>query len=158
MQEGLVGGLIAGAAGTMALDIATYTDMTLRGRSSSGTPATMVGLLADKVGLTAIETEAKDETASNRRSGLGALMGYATGLAVGTAYGLVREQLDGDPAPLAGVAAGLAAIAASDVPIALSGASDPRTWGVSGWVSDVIPHLAYGLVTAATYEALSDLG
>lgn len=156
MTHALRRGLLAGAAGTIALDVATYTDMALRGRPSSGTPATVVGLVADKMGLTAVGTEAKDETASNRRSGLGALLGYATGLAVGLAYGLVREQLDGIPAPLASVAVGLAAMAASDTPIAATGASDPRTWGLSGWASDAIPHLAYGLATVAAYEALSN--
>jgi len=34
--------------------------------------------------------------------------------------------------------------------------SDPTTWGLSGWASDAIPHLIYGLVTASTYEALLD--
>jgi hypothetical protein len=46
-------------------------------------------------------------------------------------------------------------MAASDVPIAATGASDPRTWGVSGWLSDLIPHLVYGLVTAATFDAIA---
>ena len=33
------------------------------------------------------------------------------------------------------------------------GITDPRTWGTSDWVSDVVPHLVYGVVTAATAEA-----
>ena len=155
MTHALRRGLLAGAAGTIALDVATYTDMALRGRPSSGTPATVVGIMADKMGLTALGTEAKDETASNRRGGLGALLGYATGLAVGVTYGLVREQFDGVPAPLASVAVSLAAMAASDTPIAATGASDPRTWGVSGWASDLLPHLAYGAATVAAYEAMA---
>ena len=46
-----------------------------------------------------------------------------------------------------------AAMAASDVSIALTGVSDPRTWTPADWASDVIPHLVYGLVTVETYEA-----
>lgn len=34
--------------------------------------------------------------------------------------------------------------------------SDPKTWGVSGWLWDVIFHLIYGFATVATYEALSN--
>ena len=33
--------------------------------------------------------------------------------------------------------------------------NDPRTWGAAGWVSDVLPHLAYGLAAATAYEALA---
>ena len=149
----IVRGVIAGAAGTVALDAATYADMALRGRGSSGTPASLVGVLADKVGIASLGTEAKDETASNRRSGLGALLGYATGVTVGAAYGAIRGRR-GDGSLRAGVVVGLAAMAASDAPIAVSGVSDPRTWGVSGWASDAIPHLIYGLVTVAAYDAI----
>ncbi len=149
----IVRGAIAGAAGTVALDVATYADMALRGRSSSGTPAQLVGVLADTLGIASLGTAAKDDTASNRRSGLGALLGYATGVTVGVAYGVVRGWR-GDGSALAGVAVGLAAMAMSDVPIAASGVSDPRTWGVSGWASDAIPHLVYGFIIVAAYDAM----
>jgi hypothetical protein len=47
-------------------------------------------------------------------------------------------------------------MAASDVPMVALKVSNPKTWGVSGWLSDLVPHLIYGLVTVATVEALSD--
>jgi hypothetical protein len=50
---------------------------------------------------------------------------------------------------------GLAAMAASDLPATALGVTDPRTWGAAGWASDLLPHLAYGLATAAVYEALA---
>ncbi|MDQ1620983.1 MAG: hypothetical protein QOE19_3552, partial [Actinomycetota bacterium] len=28
----------------------------------------------------------------------------------------------------------------------------PRTWSAVDWVADVVPHLAYGLVTALTHS------
>jgi hypothetical protein len=34
------------------------------------------------------------------------------------------------------------------------GISDPRTWAAKDWVSDIVPHLAYGMVTAATLNRL----
>jgi len=39
-------------------------------------------------------------------------------------------------------------------PMAALGVTDPRTWPADSWVSDLVPHVAYGLATAAAYEAL----
>jgi hypothetical protein len=75
----------------------------------------------------------------------------------GILYGVFRSQVGSVPAPLAGAVVGMAAMAESDVPLITSGVSNPKTWGVSGWVSDVIPHLIYGLVTVFTYEALAGM-
>src|SRR5919197_905845 len=85
-------GTAAGAVGTVALNVATYADMAIRGRPSSNVPARMVGVLADKAGipLSAGGEGSDDEKVQNRQSGLGALFGYMTGLGVGTAYGLLR--------------------------------------------------------------------
>ena len=138
----------------------TYADMAIRGRPSSSVPAKMAGALAAKAGLP-LSTGGEgsdDEKVQNRQSGLGALFGYVTGLGVGTAYGLVRPLLRGVPMPVAGLSVGLAAMAASDVPIAALGVSDPATWGVSGWAADIVPHLAYGLVTAIAYDAFTGCG
>lgn len=158
MLRNIVRGLIAGAAGTVALDIATYADMAIRGRSSSGAPSKMISIVADKVHLplSSQGVGAQDEPAQNRESGLGALLGYVNGLGVGVVYGLLRSQSDEVSLPLAGVLIGLAAMVASDVPLVALKVSDPKSWGVSGWLADAIPHLIYGLVTAATYEELSD--
>jgi hypothetical protein len=52
---------------------------------------------------------------------------------------------------------GLAARAASDIPLIALRVSNPKTWGFSGWAADAIPHLVYGLVTAIVYEALTNL-
>ncbi len=38
--------------------------------------------------------------------------------------------------------------------MAALGISDPRTWSAQDWAADVVPHLAYGLVTAATLAGL----
>jgi len=151
----IIKGLIAGAAGTAALNIATYGDMALRGRPSSTAPAQLAGILAGKVGLSLSAGGADDETVQNRQSGLGALLGYVTGLGVGAVYGAARPALGGAPAQLTGLGVGLLAMAASDVPLAVSGVSDPKTWSTSDWASDLIPHLIYGFVVAAAYEAVA---
>jgi hypothetical protein len=157
MLRHLLMGTAAGAVGTVALNVATYADMAIRGRPSSSVSAKMAGVLADKAGLP-LSTGGEgsdDEKVQNRQSGLGALFGYVTGLGVGTAYGLLRPLLRGVPMPVAGVGVGLAAMAASDIPVAALGVSDPTTWGVSDWAADVVPHLAYGLVTAIAYDAFT---
>ena len=44
-------GLVAGAAGTVALNVATYADMSLRGRASSSVPAKTAGKIAARAGV-----------------------------------------------------------------------------------------------------------
>ncbi len=148
-------GIVAGALGTLALNVSTYLDMALRARPSSGAPSKLVSTLADKAGISLASTTSQDAEKSkqNRASGIGALLGYVTGLGVGGLYGFSRSALDKLPLPLAGIGVGATAMAASDTPLITMGISDPKKWGTSGWMADIIPHLVYGFVTAASYEA-----
>lgn len=57
--------------------------------------------------------------------------------------------------PLAGAGVGLAAMGMADGSYAFSGASDPREWSAADWVSDLIPHVIYGLVTVAAHGAVA---
>jgi hypothetical protein len=151
-------GVIAGAAGAMALDITTYGDMLLRGRGASGVPAHVAGAFADALGIAGLATARQEEAAANRREAAGALLGYATGIGIGGLYGVLRGSRGSVSTPLAGVALGILAMIASDLPIALTGASDPRTWTPVDWASDLIPHLIYGLVTVETFEVIAARG
>jgi hypothetical protein len=156
MRRKLLLGIAAGAVGTIALDVATYLDMAVRARPASSVPAEVAGALAQRAGVELAADGNDGERAGNRRSGLGALLGYGVGLGIGAAYGLLRPRLPGLPRPVAATGLGLAAMAASDVPAAALGVTDPRAWGAVGWASDLLPHLAYGLATASVYEALAD--
>jgi hypothetical protein len=49
-------------------------------------------------------------------------------------------------------------MAATDLPAVATAATDPRSWGVSGWASDLLPHLVYGLVTTAVFKSLEGSG
>ena len=49
---------------------------------------------------------------------------------------------------------GATAMAAADVSMTSLGVTDPKQWGAAGWLSDALPHLAYGAVTVATLHAL----
>ncbi|MFT4040067.1 MAG: hypothetical protein QM692_17945 [Thermomicrobiales bacterium] len=151
-------GAIAGAAGTVALDLVTYGDMLLRGRAASDVPAEVAGVLADHLGIEALAASTEGEAADNRRQAAGALLGYKTGVGMGVLYGLLDAAPGSTPAPLAGVTLGLGAMAASDLPIALTGVSDPATWTAADWLSDLIPHLVYGLVVVAVYDAIGGDG
>jgi hypothetical protein len=147
-------GAVAGAAATSALNIATYADMAVRGRGESDVPSTMVKNVAEAAGVGALASD--DEATQHRRGGIGALMGYADGLGVGIVYGALRPAMRGVPVLLAAVVAGAAAMAVSDVSIAASGASDPRSWSGADWAADAIPHLVYGLALALSFDALHE--
>ena len=55
---------------------------------------------------------------------------------------------------ITGLTAGAAAMASSDTAMAALGVSDPRSWSATDWLSDAVPHLAYGMVTAAVVHGL----
>jgi hypothetical protein len=146
-------GTAAGAVGTAALNIATYADMASRGRPSSDMPSKLVKNVASSAGIEPLAAD--DETAENRRSGVGALLGYVNGIGVGAVYGLIRPAIRGKvPLLIAALAAGGAAMALSDVPATKTGATDPKTWGPEGWIADIVPHALYGLALAFAFDAL----
>lgn len=151
MTSALRRGLIAGAAGTTALNAVSYLDMAVRGRSASSTPATSVDVLAQRLG---VQVPGSGQELDSRREALGALLGTAAGLAVGVVAGKARAGGLRLPRPLGALATGAAAMAASDVPIAALGISDPRTWTGSDWLADAVPHLAYGAATHSVLVAM----
>ncbi len=151
----LVRGLASGAVGTVALNITTYLDMAIRGRPASEMPAQAVREISRRAGLSLSEEGPDSETAANRRSGLGALLGYATGLGVGALYGTIRPHARSVPLPLAALGLALTAMAGSDVPLTSLGLTDPRQWSPQSWASDIVPHAAYGVMTALTFEAFN---
>ncbi len=40
------------------------------------------------------------------------------------------------------------ALIGTNGPMTVLGVTNPLTWGVVGWISDLIPHIGYGMVTA----------
>lgn len=145
-MSGLWAGAAAGAAGTTALNAATYADMAVRARPASDAPQETVDKLAEKADLRVGD--------DNRRAGLGSLSGIVTGVGVGAAFGLLRRFGVRLPLLVGAVVTGLTAMAATDGSMAALKVTDPRTWSTTDWVSDVVPHLVYGAVTYATLRAL----
>lgn len=150
-MNGVAKGLVAGAVGTELLNVATYLDMALSGRSASSTPQEDVQKLADRVGVSLGEDAA---TAENRRTAVGAVLGYVTGAGLALTYGLVRRVLPPLPTAPAAVLVGLGAMTATNAGNVALKSTDPRSWSAHDWLADVIPHLAYGAGVVVTYEAL----
>ncbi|MBL1082370.1 hypothetical protein JK359_10310 [Streptomyces actinomycinicus] len=144
MMQSMVRGGAAGAAGTTVLNAVTYADMAWRGRPSSQAPARTVDKLAEDTGH---PVPGSGEIRDNRLSGLGALSGIAVGCGTGVAVALLRGAGIRMPWWLGGVFTGALAMAATDLPMARLGVSDPTGWSAKDWVSDVVPHLMYGLTT-----------
>lgn len=152
MNRDVWAGIAAGAAGTTALNAVTFLDMTIRARPPSTTPDDTVRKAEALAGVSLSKKGPDSDDAGHRRSALGALMGIAAGLGTGAVYGLVRPKLGRVPLALLGVGAGLAANVGTTGPMAVLGVTDPRTWPADSWVSDLVPHLAYGFVTSAVWE------
>jgi hypothetical protein len=141
-------GAAAGAAGTLALDATTYADMALRGRPSSSTPERTVEKIAASRG---IEIPGEGDQRQNRLTGLGALSGMMTGVSVGVGYGLL-DVLHLRPRGLAGaLLAGGGAMALANATMVRYDVTRPSQWGQEGWLSDIVPHVLYGVVLASTY-------
>ncbi len=142
---GLLVGAVAGAAGTTTLNVITYLDIAVRGRSTSTTPERTVEALAR---LLHLSVPGSGDVLANRISGIGALTGYAAGIGMGLILGMAYA-LGWRPGLLVGSLVAMAlALVGTNGPMTVLGVTDPRTWGVVGWISDVIPHFGYGLVTA----------
>jgi hypothetical protein len=151
LWPGLLSGAAAGAAGTTALNVITYLDIAVRGRPTSSTPERTVETMARLIGVTVPGT---GDFLANRLLGLGALTGYAAGIGMGLILGLAYA-LGWSPSLLvATLVATAIALIGTNGPMTVLGVTDPRTWGVVGWISDLIPHFGYGVVTALVLRYL----
>ena len=150
MMERFGLGLMAGAAGTTALNFVGYTDMLVRGRSASSMPAEVASSLADRIELPL--GSALSERRKPREEALGALLGLANGILIGVAYGALHPTLQDTPGWARALIVGGAAMLASDGPAVALEKTDPRTWTASSWVSDILPHLAYGIVVVLVFQ------
>lgn len=144
-------GALAGAAGTTALNAATYLDMSVRARPASELPQQAVDKLADQAGH---PVPGAGEEKDNRLSGLASLSGIATGVGLGAAVGLFGPVVRRLPLTLSSLLIGGGAMAATDTSMVRLGLTDPSSWSSADWLSDALPHLAYGLITAITLRAV----
>ncbi len=141
----LVFGAAAGAAGTTALNALTYLDMAIRGRPSSSTPEDTVEKISQMIG---VPVPGDDETRENRLAGLGPLTGLAAGVVVGAGLGPLVSGMRRPSFLLTAVLASAGAMVAGNGPMTVLKITNPASWSMADWLSDVIPHLGYGAVTA----------
>lgn len=151
MLLSILKGAAAGAAGTTALNSTTYVDMAVRGRPTSSTPEDTVEKLAE---VAHVDIPGSGDERDNRVAGLGPLSGIATGVGVGALLGLARGLGWRPPLVLGGVAATVLALVGANGPMTALGIADPRTWSAQDWAADIVPHVVYGVVTAATLDGL----
>jgi hypothetical protein len=143
-------GAAAGAAGTTALNAVAYLDIAVRGRPTSSTPENTVEKLAEQAH---VSIPGAGQTRQNRLQGLGALTGIGAGVGIGVLAGVARAAGLRTHPLLGTLLTGLGAMAFANGPMVVLGVTDPRTWSAVDWVSDVVPHLAYGAVVKATMDA-----
>lgn len=153
LLRGLARGVAAGAAGTTALNAVTYLDMAWRGRPASRTPEQTVDRIAD---LLSVRIAGQGEAEDARRQGYGALTGIAAGLYGGIAVGTLRGLGLRTPFPVTALLTAGVTMAAGTLPMTLLGITDPRTWSRTDWISDLVPHLAYGVLTAGVLHATEE--
>ncbi|OZV72954.1 hypothetical protein CA850_31765 [Micromonospora echinospora] len=149
MRRVAADGMIAGAVGSVALNMVSYLDMVLRGRPASSTPDETAGRLA---GAAHVDLGG-GEPAANRRAGLGPLLGYGLGVGVGALYAVAAHRRPLTP-PVAVGLLGATVMAMSDATMTALRVTDPRRWSRADWVADIVPHLAYGVAAAATWYRL----
>jgi hypothetical protein len=140
----------AGAAGTTALNVVTYLDMASRARPASQSAEETVRRITDRAHVSL----GPEDRAANRRAGLGPLLGYAAGIGTAAAFAAaVRGRRP--PLPVAAAVLGIGGMVAADTPLTALGVTDPRRWSRTDWISDIVPHAAYGVVTAAVWHRLA---
>jgi hypothetical protein len=143
-------GAAAGAAASTALNAVTYVDMAVRGRGTSSTPEDTVEKLAEKAH---VPIPGEGETRENRVQGLGPLTGLLAGVGVGVVTGLARAAGFRSSPPVGTALTTVGVMVAADGPMTVLGITDPRTWSATDWISDLVPHLVYGLVLKTTMDA-----
>src|SRR5919206_5280157 len=84
----LLRGLVAGAAGTTALDLTTYLDMAVLGRPASDAPKRTVEQLTERLH---VPLPGDDRAHDARAVGLGTVLGHSVGLAIGLVAGGLRS-------------------------------------------------------------------
>jgi hypothetical protein len=143
-------GAAAGAAGSSALNAVTYLDMTVRGRGTSSTPEDTVEKLAETAH---VPIPGDEETRQHRVQGLGPLLGLVAGVGVGVLGGLARASGYRSAKPVGTLLTTVGVLVAANGPMTVLGVTDPRKWSTTDWISDIVPHLAYGLVVKNTMDA-----
>lgn len=147
----LLYGAAAGAAGCTALDMVGYADMAWRTRPASSTPEVTLRKLAEKLH---VRIPGEGEALKNRIAGLAPMTGYAAGIGMGAALALARAAGWRPTLTTEYAVATLGALVGTNGPMTVLGVTDPRTWSATDWISDIVPHVAYAVVTVGVLDRM----
>lgn len=147
LWAGISAGMLAGAAGSTALNAVNYADQAVRGNAPTSSAA----------GPHVAETAAKAvDVSPTRAAALGPLGGLGIGVGVGAIAGLVRGTSFTPPPALAAALTGLAAMAIGDGLGVASGTARPDWHKPVTLLRDLVPHLIYGATTSVALHRLLD--
>ena len=141
LRKNAVRGMLAGAAGTAMLNLTTYADVVVRDRPPSPLPEKVIGAIAKNADIGA-----------NRKTGLGALLGYFDGLGAGMLFGAIRPYARGVPWQVAGIALGVFTAVLSEGSATALKQTDPRRWTAADWIADMVPRCIYGWTTCVAFD------
>ncbi len=162
MARRLLGGVIAGAAGTAAMTVTGRTYREVYARRRNKAPADITEILdydeSDHV-VVAASTVLERVTGWAPRSAAGRralfwLVHWGYGSAVGAAHAELRHRLDGEPAAGLAFFVGCEAMALSLFPV-LGGTPVPWRWGPRLLTVSVLQHAVYA-GTVAGVDAVLD--
>jgi hypothetical protein len=125
--------------------------MAVRGRPASRVPDRLVDAVTARLDR---RVPGRGSTADSRRTAIGALAGIGNGLLTGVLASAVRSAGVRFSPAAGAVLTGAAAMAATDLPAASLGVTDPRTWSRADWIADAVPHLAYGAAAQSVLQAV----
>ncbi|GAA3352418.1 hypothetical protein GCM10017744_001310 [Streptomyces antimycoticus] len=143
--------LLAAAVIGLCLGLVSYADMAVRARPASTTPEETLRKLTARLH---IRIPGTGERLGNRIAGLAPMTGFAAGLGMRAVLGVARAAGWRPSLRRQYVVATVGALIGTNGPMTVLGVTDPRTWGLAGWVSDIVPHIAYAVVTVHVLDGL----
>lgn len=149
---GITAGLLAGAAGSTALNAVTYLDQAATGDAPTASPA---GTSVTEAARQTTDAAGKQADSARARA-LGPLGGLGIGVGVGAVAGAIRGA-NATPHPVvAAIVTGAAAMAVGDGAAVASGGAR-RDWASpANLARDLVAHLAYGAVTGYALHRMLD--
>ncbi|GAB2476200.1 hypothetical protein [Jatrophihabitans fulvus] len=152
--NGIVTGMLAGAAGATAKNAVSYLDQAVTQDAPPSSPqSSAVGGTAGAV-TDAAPGQQSSAVTGNRAAALGNLGGLGIGLGVGAVAGALRGDHATPNPVVAASAVGVAAMAVGNGLAAATGQSSARSGG--NLARDLVAHLAYGAVTSWALHRLLD--
>jgi len=155
-MDALIRGTLAGAAGTAVMTLmmrkAAPRMIPAEMRPDEFPPKRVVEWAEEQAGQPHALSESQEMQAA-----MGAHFAY--GASAGALYGLLRDQADGIPAPVAGMLFGVGLWAISFEGWMPAGGVQQATTEkpLKKWPMPIMAHMVYGVTTALAYQALEEI-